>query len=95
MPDITIDGRLVSVDDGVTIAAALMSEGVRSWRTTRVGDAPRGLFCGMGVCFDCLVVVNGEPNVRACVTIIEPGDAIGTQHGTGFDAGTGDDGGAR
>lgn len=83
MPEITIDGLPVIVDDGVTIAAAVLSTGVRAWRTTRGSEAPRGLFCGMGVCFDCLVVVNGEPNVRACVTIVESGDSIATQRGTG------------
>lgn len=87
MPDITIDGHRRHVPGGVTIAAALMSEGKTSWRTTRVGDRPRGLFCGMGVCFDCLVVVNGEPNVRACVTLIEAGDVIERQLATGHEGG--------
>lgn len=87
MPEVTIDGRTVAVPDGVTIAAALLSVGTRSWRTTRIEASPRGVFCGMGVCFDCLVVVNGEPNIRACVTLVEPGDAIATQRATGFDGG--------
>ncbi len=87
MPEIIIDGRAVTVADGVTVAAALMSEGIRSWRTTRIAGNPRGVFCGMGVCFDCLVTLNGEPNVRACITPVEPGDVIDSQQGTGHDGG--------
>lgn len=87
MCEVTVDGRAVTVPDGVTIAAALMSRGEKSWRTTRIADRPRGLFCGMGVCFDCLVTLNGEPNVRACITIVEAGDAIESQRGTGQDGG--------
>jgi len=87
MPEIIIDGRAVTVADGVTVAAALMAGGIRSWRTTRIAGRPRGVFCGMGVCFDCLVTVNGEPNVRACITVVEPGDVIDAQQGTGHDGG--------
>jgi predicted molibdopterin-dependent oxidoreductase YjgC len=87
MPEIVVDGNAVTVADGVTIAAALMAGGTRSWRTTRITGRPRGLFCGMGVCFDCLVTVNGEPNVRACITVVEPGDVIDAQQGTGRDGG--------
>jgi len=85
MPEITIDGRTFIVDEGATVAAALISQGIRSWRTTRIEGSPRGVFCGMGVCFDCLVIINGEPNVRACITLVEPGDVISTQQATGFD----------
>lgn len=87
MPEITIDGKVVAVADGMTIAAALTEHRMRSWRTTRIDNRPRGLFCGMGVCFDCLVVLNGAPNVRACVTLVEPGDVITTQQGTGHSGG--------
>lgn len=87
MCEVTVDGRAVTVPDGVTIAAALMSRGQRSWRTTRIADRPRGLFCGMGVCFDCLITLNGEPNVRACITIVETGDVIESQRATGHASG--------
>lgn len=53
--------------EGESVAAVLLAEGVLATRTT-VGGSPRGVFCGIGVCFDCLVVVDGVPNTRACVT---------------------------
>nr|WP_203644908.1 (2Fe-2S)-binding protein [Streptomyces sp. SID14478] len=80
---VTFDGRAIPALPGQTVAAALWSAGVLSWRTTRVGGEPRGVFCGIGVCFDCLVSVNGRPNQRACLLPVEPGDAIRTQEGTG------------
>jgi predicted molibdopterin-dependent oxidoreductase YjgC len=83
--DFTFDGRRMTAQPGQTVGAALMSEGIRSWRTTRVTGRPRGLFCGIGVCFDCLVTVNGEPNVRACLAVLAPGDVVRTQVGTGRD----------
>ncbi|WP_329125646.1 (2Fe-2S)-binding protein [Streptomyces sp. NBC_01465] len=81
----TFDGREIQVLPGQTVAAALWSAGVTSWRTTRRTGEPRGVFCGIGVCFDCLVTVNGRPNQRACLVPAEPGDAITTQEGTGHD----------
>ena len=80
---VTIDGGALAARPGQTIAAILMTAGVRSFRTTRRGQRPQGLFCGIGVCFDCLVILNGTPNVRACVTRVEDGDVIETQEGTG------------
>jgi len=83
--DFTFDGRPMTAQTGQTVGAALLSEGIRSWRTTRVTGRPRGLFCGIGVCFDCLVTVNDEPNVRACLAVLAPGDVVRTQVGTGRD----------
>jgi predicted molibdopterin-dependent oxidoreductase YjgC len=82
---ITFDGREIPCRDGWTIGAALTAAGVVAWRTTRKAGRPRGLFCGIGVCFDCLVTVNGQPSVRACLAEARPGDAVVTQHGTGRD----------
>jgi predicted molibdopterin-dependent oxidoreductase YjgC len=64
------------------VATVLMAEGHAATRTTPRG-ASRGVFCGMGVCFDCLVVVNGVPNTRACMTFVEDGMRISRQHGWG------------
>jgi hypothetical protein len=77
------DGRPVAFTDGQSVAAALTAVGVRSWRTTRVGGRPRGLFCGIGICFDCLVVVDGRPNQRACIVPARAGTQVTTQEGTG------------
>lgn len=82
---ISFDGRPVRSADGWTIGAALTAAGIRSWRTTRIAERPRGLFCGIGVCFDCLVTVNGRHSVRACLAPARPDDDVRTQRGTGFD----------
>ncbi|MGW5363421.1 (2Fe-2S)-binding protein [Actinopolymorpha pittospori] len=74
---ILVDGRPVAVGPDQTVAAALLAAGIRSWRTTRKGR-PRGLFCGIGVCFDCLVTVNGRGSVRACLVPARPGDVVTT-----------------
>jgi hypothetical protein len=83
------DGRIIHAASGQTIAAALWAEQLVAWRTTRVDGKPRGVFCGIGVCFDCLVSVNGKPNQRACLTPVRAGDDIRTQRGHGHEAGDG------
>ena len=79
----TFDGRVITAEAGQSIAGALLAAGIRSWRTTRVDGTPRGLFCGIGVCFDCLVEVDGRPGVRACLTPVHDGDRVTTQQGAG------------
>ncbi|MQM27590.1 (2Fe-2S)-binding protein [Glycomyces albidus] len=78
---VTWDGEEIEAREGQTVAAVLTARGVRSWRTTRVAGRPRGLFCGIGVCFDCLVKVNGVPDVRACQRVVADGDDIRPQAG--------------
>ncbi|MFE7416176.1 (2Fe-2S)-binding protein [Rhodococcus sp. NPDC057529] len=77
------DEHTVTAETGQSIGAALIASGRRSWRRTRVADTPRGVFCGIGICFDCLVTVNGEPNRRACLVEARPGDVVTTQEGAG------------
>ncbi|MEU3741334.1 (2Fe-2S)-binding protein [Streptomyces sp. NPDC032198] len=86
---VTFDGREIQALPGQTVAAALWSAGITAWRTTRGDGEPRGIFCGIGVCFDCLVEVNGRPNQRACLTPAEPHAEIRTQHGGGHGGGEG------
>jgi|FEC22Drversion2_1045045.scaffolds.fasta_scaffold00719_8 D-hydroxyproline dehydrogenase subunit alpha len=69
---LTFDGREIEALDGETIAAALAASGIVALRQARSG-APRGPFCGMGVCFDCLVTVDGRPSQRACLTKVSAG----------------------
>jgi predicted molibdopterin-dependent oxidoreductase YjgC len=76
-------GREMAADGGQSVGAALIAAGQVSWRTTRHSGAPRGVFCGIGVCFDCLVVVNGRPNQRACLTEVRDGDVVEPQEGAG------------
>lgn len=78
---ITIDGVSHQVAEGISVAAALLSVQQRAWRMTRHNQQPRGVFCGIGVCFDCLVTVNGVANIRACLDVIQPNDVITTQSG--------------
>lgn len=82
-PTFLFDGRPLAFTDGQTVGAALTAAGIRSWRTTRVAGRRRGLFCGIGICFDCLVVVDGRPNQRACLVPVRPGMQVSTQEGTG------------
>ena len=85
------DGRDMTAPPGTTVAGALLANGERGWRTTRRGGQHRGLFCGIGTCFDCLVDVNGERAVRACLRALADGDQLGTSCSLGAigDAGTG------
>lgn len=70
---LVFDGRTVPATPGESVGAALTNAGIRSWRVTRKYARPRGLFCGIGVCFDCLLSVDGVPNQRACLTPVAPG----------------------
>jgi len=76
---ILVDGQPLEAYAGETVAAALLASGRRVLRRTDKSGAPRGVFCGMGVCYDCLVTVDGVPNVRACVTQIRDGMVIRTE----------------
>ncbi|MGW5847803.1 (2Fe-2S)-binding protein [Streptomyces sp. NPDC055254] len=80
---IDFDGRELPAQAGQSVAAVLWSAGILAWRTTREGGAPRGAFCGIGSCYDCLVTVNGTPNQRACLVPARPGDTVTTQEGNG------------
>ena len=79
---LTLDGRPVTAFEGESLAAVLLAEGHVATRFTQ-GGSPRGVFCGMGVCFDCLVVVDGVPNTRACVTWAREGMRVHRQDGLG------------
>jgi hypothetical protein len=69
---ILLDGEPVEAFEGETVAAVMLARGRLETRTT-VGGEPRGIFCGMGVCFDCLMVIDGVPNTRACMTWVRDG----------------------
>jgi predicted molibdopterin-dependent oxidoreductase YjgC len=77
---LTLDGAAVTAYEGETVATVLLAEGRIATRTTPGGE-PRGVFCGMGVCFDCLVVVDGIPNTRACMTEAREGMDVRRQDG--------------
>lgn len=77
------DDEPISAFEGETVAAALFAAGRRVLRTTSVTNSARGVFCGMGVCFDCLVIVDGELSRRACMTFVREGMRVETQVGFG------------
>ncbi len=66
---------------GQTVAAVLLAAGIGSCRETPVSGEARGPYCMMGVCFECLVVIDGEPNQQACMTYVREGMSIERQHG--------------
>jgi predicted molibdopterin-dependent oxidoreductase YjgC len=77
--EIEVDGDRIEAFVGETIAAALIAAGRGTFRRTDRTHAPRGLYCGIGVCFECLVGVDGQPRVRACQTPVSPGMRVDTQ----------------
>jgi D-hydroxyproline dehydrogenase subunit gamma len=79
--EVTIDGRSVRVRAGDTVAAALLSAGVLASRVSDVSGAPRAPYCMMGVCFECLVTIDGMGNRQGCLVPVKPGMRIDTQHG--------------
>ena len=81
----SFDGRTIPFEPGQSVGAALWAAGVRSWRTTREQGRPRGLFCGIGVCFDCLIEVDGRSDQRACVVPARAGLQVAVQKGVGRD----------
>jgi len=76
--DVTVDGDPVQAYPGETVATVLLAAGRQTFRHTDHLHAPRGLFCGMGVCFDCLVTIDGQPDVRACMTPVQAGMVVET-----------------
>lgn len=76
---ITVDGETLTGVAGQSIAAVMLGAGRLSWRTTARGRRPRGIFCGIGVCFDCLATVNGIRDVRACQRLARDGDVVTAQ----------------
>ena len=84
-PKITlmVDGKPVEAFEGEPIATALMAAGRRVFRYTGKRGEPRGVFCALGRCTDCVMIVDGQPNVRTCVTPARDGMVVGTQSGQG------------
>ncbi len=79
-----VDGRPTVAYEGETVAAVLVAdEGLRTRWTA--GGASRGIYCGIGVCFECLVVVGGVPNTRACMTLVADGMRVERQVAAGPD----------
>jgi hypothetical protein len=78
--EIDFEGRTYCGVLGQSIAGILLANDVLDWRTTSLHQAPRGLFCGIGICFDCVVTVDGVSDVRACQRLAHGGEHIERQH---------------
>ena len=78
---LTVDGRSIEAREGDTVAAALLAAGVVVFRETPVSGAPRGPLCLMGICFECLVTIDGAGSRQACLTLVSDGMAVETQRG--------------
>jgi hypothetical protein len=78
---VIVEGRPVNVPAGASAAAAVLIAGFSSIRQTSIGGADRAPYCMMGVCFDCLAEVDGEPNQRSCMVAVRSGMRISRQIG--------------
>ncbi|HGL4259909.1 (2Fe-2S)-binding protein [Burkholderia dolosa] len=76
-----IDGASHDVPAHYSVAAAMLAAGAAACRTSAVSGAPRGPFCMMGVCFDCLVEIDGVPNVQGCMTPVRDGMQVRAMRG--------------
>ena len=67
MINIRVNGRTIAATPGETVMAALTAAGFKVLKQSNVSGEPRGPFCGMGVCYECLVTINGVPKQRSCM----------------------------
>lgn len=74
---LTVDGAAVKVPRETTVAAAVLRCGART-RISVTGEA-RGPLCGMGICFECRVTIDGQPHQKSCQIVCAPGMDVRTQ----------------
>lgn len=77
MITLNVNNRTVAVEDGTTVAAAILDSGYGRFRRSPNGE-PRGPLCGMGICFECRVTIDGVPQVRSCTLLCEDGMEVVT-----------------
>jgi sarcosine oxidase, subunit alpha len=70
--EIIVDGKRVEAYEGETIGAAIMAAGINTLRSSRKKKEPRGIYCGIGLCQECRMTINGIPNTQACKTQATP-----------------------
>lgn len=75
---IQVDGHTLETEAGLTVLAALWNAGLLATRTS-IGGEPRGALCGMGVCFECRVSLDGRPHRRACLELVRDGLEVRTR----------------
>lgn len=79
--ELAIDGKIIVASADDTVATALLTNGITPFRETPVSGAKRAPYCGMGVCFDCLVTIDGAINRQACLVPVRQGMVVRTQSG--------------
>lgn len=80
---IIVDGNKIDALEGETIASALHASGIKVLRTTAKFEEPRGIFCNKGRCTDCIMKVDGRPNIRTCITPVSEGMTVESLKGRG------------
>ncbi|MBE3145201.1 MAG: (2Fe-2S)-binding protein [Planctomycetes bacterium] len=80
---IDFDGEMIEAVEGEPIATALLAAGESVFRYTQKRHEPRGVFCAIGQCTDCMMIVDSTPNVRTCITVVKDGMKVQTQYGIG------------
>ena len=78
---LTIEGKRVDARPGDTVAAAMLAAGFEHCRTTPISGAPRAPYCMMGVCFECLVAIDGVGNRQGCLVAVREGMRVELQRG--------------
>lgn len=75
---ITVNQEKVTAYEGELVSTVLHCEGIRVFQRKHMNGRPSGIYCGMGICYECLVKINGVPNIRACQTQVTDGMVIST-----------------
>ena len=76
---ITVNGKVIEAIEGEPIAAAILASGIKVFRHTPKLHSPRGVYCAIGRCTDCVMRVNGVPSIRTCITPVESGMIVESQ----------------
>jgi len=76
---IFVNGKEIEAFEGEPIAAAIMASGIKVFRKTAKLKSPRGVYCAIGRCTDCIMKVNGVPSIRTCITLVKEGMIIESQ----------------
>lgn len=78
---LSFNDQSLEVPAGISVAAALLMSGINRFRATPVSESPRAPYCMMGVCFECLVEIDGVPNRQSCLIDVAEGMRIRSQEG--------------
>ena len=78
---LTVDGVGIEACKGDTVSCALLAAGLRHTRESPIANAPRAPYCMMGVCFECIVTIDGVSNRQGCLVEVQPGMTVETIKG--------------